>query len=300
MNKLQYYILLLSVTAVWSSEMILMKNIPSDISPFAVLTMTNGIGALLLGAAFFNKVRKGIRTREVFRALVLSVLNIVYNSLIILGLRFMDSAAGSVFISFTLAVIPIMLLVMGRKVTVSNFAGMAVVSLGIVLAGLGSIGTMDIKGPAIMLAVCVTRAFYIIKMNDFAKDSDPGVLAVLINISVAVISFALWFAVQPGTFRVIGYSDEMLSSIFMDGFLVCGYAAFINLVAQKYASPATCGAIYSFQIIFAVILAAVIPDILGQSVPITLPKAAGCLLIVGGTLCSELDLFRAGRRKKNA
>ena len=280
--------------------MILMKNIPSTVSPFAVLTMTYGIGALLLGTAFFKRLRKGIHKRELIDAAFLSVMSIGYNTLIILAMRFMDSASGSVIISFTLAVIPLMLLVMGRKVTKSNLAGMAVILMGILLAGFSSISSMDIKGPAIMLLVCVIRAFYLIKMNDFAKESDVAVLSVLIDVMVAVISFVIWFVLQPRTFFAVEYSKEMLSSVFMDGYLICGYAAFMNLIAQKYASPATCSVIYSFQIIFGVILAAVIPGILGDSVPITLPKAGGCLLIVGGTLCSELDLFSLGRKEKDA
>ncbi len=280
--------------------MILLKNVPADVSPFAVLTMNNGIGAALIALAFFKRIFRNIHKKDFVHAAVLAAMNVTYNSLMIVALRFMDSAAGSFIISFTLAIIPVMLIVMGRNVTKSNLAGMALITLGIIAALKVGFDDMDIRGPLIMLAVCLIRAFYIIKMNDFAKTSDAAVLSVLIGAMVTVLAFAIWFVMQPGTFFALSYSKEMLSSVFMDGYLICGYAVFVNLAAQKYASTTTCSAIYSFQIIFAVILAAVVPETLGTTVPITFAKAAGCVLIVAGTLCSELDFLKSDKGEKNA
>lgn len=108
MNKLQYTILLISVTIAWSTEIVLMKNIPDSISPFAVLTITNCIGSILLCAVFFKYIKKNIRKKDFLYAFVLSAMNILYNSLIIIALRYIDSATGSFIISFTLVLISLM------------------------------------------------------------------------------------------------------------------------------------------------------------------------------------------------
>ena len=298
MNRIQYTIILISVTIAWSAEIVLMKNIPGSISPFATLAMTNGIGSLLLGAVFFKRIKAMMHRRDLLYALILAAMNVLYNALIIVALKYMDSATGSVIISFTLALIPIMMVVMGRKITSSNIIGMVIVMAGVVAAGNVSLDAAGMTGPVIMIAVCFIRAFYIIKMNDFAKKSDAAVLTVLIGFMVTVISFVIWFIIQPGTFFAIEYSQEMLASVFMEGYFICGYAVLLNISAQKYASPATCSAIYSFQIIFAVILSAIIPEMLGEAVPITAEKAVGCVLIVCGAIFSELDIMARLRKGK--
>lgn len=303
MNKLQYTILLISVTIAWSTEIVLMKNIPDSISPFAVLTITNGIGSILLCAVFFKYIKKNIRKKDFLYVFVLSAMNILYNSLIIIALRYMDSATGSFIISFTLVLIPLMMLIMGRKITLDNIIGIAIVALGIIMARTVSLNGLNYVGMVIMIAVCFIRAFYIIKMNDFSKVSDSVVLTVFIGIMVTVISFVLWFIVQPKTFFAIEYSKDMLASVFMDGYFICGYAVLLNITAQKYASPATCSAIYSFQIVFAVIFSAIIPEMLGESIPITVEKAIGCALIVIGAIISELNVatrLKGGKVKSDA
>lgn len=280
-----------------------MKNIPGSVSPFAVLAMTNGIGSLLLGTVFLKKIKKMVHKEDFIYAFILATMNVLYNAMIIIALRYMDSATGSVIISFTLAIIPIMMIFMGRKITSSNLVGMAIIMAGIIAAGNVNFDTASLKGPLIMTAVCFIRAFYIIKMNDFAKKSDSVVLTVLIGIMVTLISFTIWFITQPKTFFAIEYSNEMLASVFMEGYFICGYAVLLNISAQKYASPATCSAIYSLEIIFAVILSAIIPEMLGEAVPITASKAVGCVLIVCGAIFSELDIMsrlKGGQKKSNA
>lgn len=297
MNKIQYTILLLSVTLCWSSEMILMKNIPTDVSAFAVLTMTNGIGSIILAMLFAKHIKNNIRKDNLIYAAILAIMNVFYNLLTIYALKFIDSATGSFLISFTIAMVPILMVLMKRKVTKSNVLGIIIMTFGIIISCNISLNREGVKGIVVMLIVCIIRALYIIKMNDYAKKEDSSVLTVLIVSIVAIISFILWFIIEPKTFFALTYSNPMLSSIFADGYFICGYAVLINMIAQKYATPANCSAIYSFQIVFAIILSAVVPDILGDSIALTVPKVIACIVIVIGALISEVDFIYIFKNK---
>lgn len=298
MNKLQYTILLLSVTLCWSTEMILMKNIPPEVPIFAVLTMTNGIGSIILTIVFVKHVIKNICIKYLIYALILASINILYNSLIMCALKFIDSATGSFLISFTIVAVPIIMILMKRKVGLNNILGIIILTSGIAVYRNISLTDGSGKGIVIMLIVCIVRAFYIIKMNDFAKKSDPSTLTILTVSIVSIISFILWFIIQPKTFFALEYSNPMLSSIFTDGYFICGYAVLINMIAQKYASPTTCNAIYSFQIVFAIILSAVIPDVLGDRVALTIPSVISCFMIVTGALISEINFIDVFKNKR--
>lgn len=299
MTKIQYTILLLSVTLCWSTEMILLKNIPSEVPTFAVLTMTNGIGSLILGSIFFKHIRRVCSKRLLLYALSLAIMNISYNTLIIYSLHFLNSSTASFIISMTIAILPIMLFIMGRKVTKSNVLGIIVIVLGLLFASEIEVNKDSILGIGVMLTACVIRALYLIKTNDYAKISDSAALTVSTISIVSIISFFLWFVIRPKTFFSLNYSKAMLSSIFSDGYFICAYAVLLNMIAQKYASPASCSSIYALQIIFSAILAAIIPDILGTAVPFTLIRVIGCITIVFGTMISELDLLSILNKRIN-
>lgn len=298
MTKTQYTILLLSVTLCWSTEMIFLKNIPAEVSSFAVLAMSNGIGTLILSIVFFKHIKNNIKKVYLLYGVTLAAMNILYNSLIMYSLKFIDSATGSFLISLTIGVIPLLMIFMKRKVTRNNIIGIILIVLGIVLSRDMSSGNGRLAGTAIMLIVCFIRAYYIIKMNDFAKNSDSAVLSVAVGGFVAVISFILWFIVQPKTFFALEYNNAMLSSVFTEGYFICGYAVLINIIAQKYASPTSCSAIYSLQVVFAIIFAAVIPEILGEKTPLTPLRIFACVIIVVGALISEIDFKSLIKLKK--
>lgn len=291
MTKIQYTILLLSVTLCWSAEMIFMKNIPPNISPFAILTMTNGIGAIILGTIFLKKIRKLLNKKILIYSIILSFMNILYNVLILYCLRFLNSASASFFISMTIAVIPIILFFMKRKVTKSNIAGIIIIIFGVVFTSEIKLSKGAVTGILIMIVVCFIRAFYLIKMNDFAKISDSAVLTISTITLVSLISFIIWFILEPKTFFSLTYSKPMISSIFSDGYFICAYAAFLNMIAQKYASPSTCSSIYAFQVIFSTVLSSIIPEMLGEKIPITFIHTIGCIVIFFGTIISEINLF---------
>ena len=193
MNNLQANICLLAVTLCWSCEVVIFSVIPDGVNPFATTCITSLIGAVLMGACFARRIASAFRRDRWLlarRIMVLSVMNTAYNVLNLVGLEYFDVSTGAFTPSMTVVVLPVMLLVMKRGVGAKTWVSAGFVLAGIVVAVFPTINLPQVNGLAVMLASCVIRALYIVKLNDYAREHDPITLAAGISGLNAVIAFA--------------------------------------------------------------------------------------------------------------
>ena len=115
MNKAQSNFCLLCVTLCWSTEVILLKNIPAEIPSIAITAMTNFIGCVILIAIFFKKIFQSLAKRQLLRVAGLGVLNMAYNLLMLFGLQYLNVSTGIFTLSMTTVVLPVLLLLKRRK-----------------------------------------------------------------------------------------------------------------------------------------------------------------------------------------
>lgn len=195
----------------------------------------------------------------------------------------------------TIVVLPVILITMKKSVDKKTWISAALVLVGISVALGSTFAKTQILGILIMLVGCIIRAVFIVKLNDFAKEHDAVTLSVFISVFFAVISFIVWFILQPATFAAIPWSGTLIASLFIYAYFIIAFAQTLNIFAQKRATAAGAMIIYSLEIAFSLIWSAVLPDSLIDHVIPSPFQIIGALLIVAGSMIEILDV-RSKRR----
>ena len=301
MNRLQANLCLICVTLCWSTEVIIFSCIPDSVLPFATTFICNAIATVVLAACFFKRIKKEMSKSSkkiLLKCLLLGVLNCAYNALYMYGLKSFDVSTGAFTFSMTVVVLPVVLLTMRKSVGAKTWISVALVLSGIVIALGGSLTQIPYAGLLFMLLGCIIRSVFIVKLNDFAREHDSITLSVFISAFVAVISFVIWFVLQPSTFATIPWSSTIIASLFIHAYFIVAFAQTLNIFAQRRATATESTIIYSLEIVFSLIWGAVLPEnLVDRAIP-TPFHIIGAVLIVAGSLVEIIE-FKGKRRLKN-
>ena len=301
MNRLQANLCLICVTLCWSTEVIIFSCIPDSVLPFATTFICNAIATVVLAACFFKRIKREMRKKKkkiLLKCLLLGVLNCTYNALFMYGLKSFDVSTGAFTFSMTVVVLPVVLLTMRKSVGVKTWISVALVLSGIVIALGGSLTQIPYAGLLFMFLGCIIRSVFIVKLNDFAREHDSITLSVFISAFVAVISFVIWFVLQPSTFATIPWSSTIIASLFIHAYFIVAFAQTLNIFAQRRATATESTIIYSLEIVFSLIWGAVLPEnLVDRAIP-TPFHIIGAVLIVAGSLVEIIE-FKGKRRLKN-
>lgn len=301
MNRLQANLCLICVTLCWSTEVIIFSCIPDSVLPFATTFICNAIATVVLAACFFKRIKREMSKSSkkiLLKCLLLGVLNCAYNALFMYGLKSFDVSTGAFTFSMTVVVLPVVLLTMRKSVGVKTWISVALVLSGIVIALGGSLTQIPYAGLLFMLLGCIIRSVFIVKLNDFAREHDSITLSVFISAFVAVISFVIWFVLQPSTFATIPWSSTIIASLFIHAYFIVAFAQTLNIFAQRRATATESTIIYSLEIVFSLIWGAVLPEnLVDRAIP-TPFHIIGAVLIVAGSLVEIIE-FKGKRRLKN-
>ena len=170
---------------------------------------------------------------------------------------------------------------------------------GISIALGSQIAHTQFVGVLIMLLGCTVRAVFIIMLNDYAKEQDAVTISILISAVVSVISFIVWFFLQPATFGAIHWSGTIIASLFIYAYFIIVFAQTLNIFAQKRATAAGATVIYSLEIAFSLLWGAILPESLVEPVIPSLHHMIGALLIVAGSMIELIDFSGIRRDRIN-
>ena len=296
MNTMQANICLITVTLIWSCEIIVQAVIPPEVSPFATTCISSSIGALLLGAYFFKRIALTFskhRSTYIRRIVFLGVLDATYNVLYLCGYTFFDVSTGIFTASMSAVILPVMLLVMHRSMKARTWVSAGLVFAGILVAFAPSAQPQGAPGVALMAVGALIRALFIVKLNDYAHEDDPITLATGISGVCACISFIPWIATDHTVFFGLPWNSELIAAYFIYGYFIVAFATVLNIYAQRRATAPHATIIYSTEIIFSNIWAVLLPDNIISPVAVTPWLVGGCALVALGNL---VELFH---RKQN-
>lgn len=172
MNKLQANLCLLCVTLLWSTEVVIFACIPDSVLPFATTCITSFIGAALLFLCFFKRIISSIKKdgfKLIRSCLLLSVLDCSYNVMYIYGLNDFDVSTGAFTLSMTAVVLPVILLMRKENVDLKTWISAGLVLAGIMFALARNLFNISVAGFLLIFIGCIIRAFFIVRLNHFAK-----------------------------------------------------------------------------------------------------------------------------------
>ncbi|MGE5397649.1 MAG: DMT family transporter, partial [Chitinophagales bacterium] len=260
-------------------------NIPPSISPFAYLTLTNGVASLILVIVFFQRLRE-LDRKTLQRSLVLAA--IICGNLLLerLGISMIPASTASFVASLNIVFVPLLLLMFKRKPSANNVLGIVLILTGLICTSGLKPGEPVNYGVLIMAAACLCMSVYIITVDRFTKASDPLLLGIGQIFFTAVLGFLMWFAEEPRTFFAVDYTNQILANVFLLAFFAKAYAYIMLMFSQKYASPIAVTVIASTEPVVTMVLALLIPNSFGQTEYLTSAKMIGAVFIVAGAICS--------------
>ena len=292
MNKLQANLCLVCVTFLWSTEVIIYACIPESVFPFATTAITNLIGAVLIFLCFFKRIKAELSRggkKLLLRALLLSVLNCSYNVMYQYGLDFFDVSTGAFTLSMTVVILPVILLMRKKNVDKKTWITALLVLIGIAFSYAGKIESINTYGFLTLVVGCMIRAFYIIKLNNCAREHDPVTLSGLISLFVGVISYVIWLVFQPATFGAVEWNSQIIASLFIDAYFIVVFAQTLNIFAQRRANAATATVIYSLEIVFSLIWGLTLPSNLVDPITPDVFMLVGAAFVILGNIAETID-----------
>lgn len=299
MNKLEANLVLLSITFFWGTQYVFLKNIPAEISTFAFLTLTNGIGFLLVAALFFRELRKLTR-KLVKSSMLLAVLLFGMNTLLTIGSRALEPSVTSFFSACYIVFIPVVLFFFKKKVSRRNLAGIGCALLGLLFATGPALSNGFDLGVLLVIGACILYATYIVVLEQVVGDASPVLLSMGQMFFGTLFALTGWALTQHETMLNLPTDGSFWISVLVIALFVRGFTTIMQIYAQRYVSAINASLIYSIEIVFTLLTSLFLPAMIGGEVEtLSVPKVAGCALIICGVLISDGTL-RLKRHEKEA
>ncbi|MBR6728758.1 MAG: DMT family transporter [Clostridia bacterium] len=296
-NKLATLILVL-ITAAWGSSFILMKNVATDVSALAFLTLRFGLAGLILAAIFCKHVKRYTK-RTILHSFVLGGLLCGYMVLQICGLRYTSASNSGFITSLSVLVVPLLSgPFLKKKPTKSNYLGVLLAVLGLAcITGILQDFTALNRGDFYTLLCAVCVAVHIIVADFYVKEDDGLLLGIGQTLAAAVLSFVCWFFTDSKTFASVDYTGTLVAAVVLTAVFCTAFAFTGQVVMQKFVAPSRIAVIFTLEPVFAYIYALFIPGPEGVTEPLTLFKLLGSVFIVGGMIISEIGLLERFKKE---
>lgn len=290
-KKLRADLLLLIITVVWGASFPLTKVVLGCIPAFAYLSLRFLLASAVLAVIYHRNLKK-INKRVLIYGCILGIFMFGGMAFQVVGL-YTTSASNSGFITgLNVVIVPIIsALLLKKKPDRAAFTGVVVAFTGIFFMSGGLRADFNI-GDLLTFICAICWAFQIVLIDRFTRHEDAPLLAIIQLLFTGLASTALWFAVDIG--KPMVFNSTVAAILLFTAILGSSLAYGGQTIAQKYTTPTHASLIFTAEPVFALVFAMIIPNADGVREMPSAMKIAGCCLILGGMLVSEL---RVGRER---
>lgn len=253
MNQKQIGILsrlaLFGAAIVWGSSFFVIKGAVDYLPPATLQAMRFSIGALVLGALFWKKVKRLTRRDWLRGALVgacLGAASLVQN----VGIQDTTPGKNAFLTCVYCVIVPFMFWgIRGKRPQARRFVAAFLCLLGIGMVSLTERFTIG-RGDLLTLIGGVLYACHIVAIATAGEDIDPIALSVMQFASAAVLSwvYALLVEGSPASFDWSVWPQVLYLAL---ASTTLGYL--LQVIGQKHASPAAASLILSLESVFGVL-----------------------------------------------
>jgi drug/metabolite transporter (DMT)-like permease len=285
---------LLLVTILWGATFAIIKTALNDISPMLFIFFRFGLAAILLFPFIFKYLKK-INKQIIFGALTVGIFYFLGFASQTAGLNF-TTVTKSGFITGTFVIFtPIFqLLIEKRKPSLGSIIGIFLVVIGLIfLSSKGDtflnvfheIGSNFNKGDFLTLICAMFYSLYIVYLDIESKKIE---LMPLVFFQIAITAaggflFALIFSFTGLENLKLFFSFNLVFAILYTSILATIVTTILQTRFQKETTPAKASIIFSFEPIFAAVIA-----FFALNEKISNFRLLGCLFIFAGLLATEL------------
>ena len=298
MNRLQANLCLVCVTLCWAAEVVIYACIPEGVSEYATICVTSLVGTLLMLVPFWRRVVDTVRKggwRFVAAGLVVAVLSTVYNQHFIAGLKFFNVVDGAFATCMTVITMPLVMLAMRRRVSLSTWISVAIVTAGILLVLVPTLSAANTEGLLVLLVGCVFCSIVTILIADLVRKHDPIAVAVVREGIVALIALGTWFLHDHRLFAGIPITRSLFAAWAVYTYFIVVLALVLNVFAIRRVSAADATVVYSLQVVFSLILGVLLPAGVIEQFELSPRVLAGAGLVVAGSIAEILGFGGKGK-----
>lgn len=282
------------VTLIWGGTFTIVKLSLVDVSSMMFIGLRFIIATIILFPFALKKI-KLLSGAQVSKGLMLGFILFISFATQTVGLKY-TAATRSGFITGSVVIfIPLFqVIIERRKPKASSLAGAFIVLCGLILLSvkgtslgnvLQEIGSDFNIGDFLTLLCAVFYAIYVVYLDMFSREIETTSL-VFLQLSITSVSafiFLLilsWSGIENYYFHV---TNNIILSLIYTSLLATVITTFLQTKYQKKVTPTMAGIIFSFEPVFAALIAITFINerIYGFGI-------AGCILIFCGLVVSEL------------
>ncbi|MFD2610998.1 DMT family transporter [Paenibacillus gansuensis] len=280
---------LLLVACVWGTTFVIVQNAIRSLPPLSFNAVRFAAAAAMLLAImliFYRDQLKQFRFRLLAPGAVLGLLLFCGYALQTAGLLYTTSAKTGFITGLSVVLVPLLgASLMRYKLQWPALAGALAAACGLYLLTLGQAFTVN-TGDVLVLLCAVAFALHIVFTGKFAPSYPPLLLTLLQIGTVAVLCGfgAIFFEGTAALRSGVLLQPDVMWALLITSLFATALAFVIQTVCQRFTTPARVAIIFAMEPVFAALTAVIWA---GEQLG---PKAlAGCLLIFGGMVLSELQ-----------
>lgn len=272
---------LLLAAVIWGFAFVVVKNSLDWIPPIYMLAFRFTIAAAALSLIFARRLRRA--NRGLLRSgMVLGVLLFLSYALQTIGCQYTTAGKNAFLTAVYVVLVPFLHWLINRE----RPRPLHTVAAALALAGIGLLslrGDLTISAGDLLTLLCgVGYAAHLVYIDRYTARQDPVILTVL-QLGVAAVLSWLLAPVMDGPFPTAVFRPDLLAGMLYLGLMSTMLAFLLQNVCQKYTAPSAAAILLSMESVFGVLFSSIF---LRES--LTLRMAAGCALIFGAVLLSEV------------
>lgn len=279
--------LLFVVTVVWGSTFIVMKNVTGTVSASGFVFLRFAVATLACGIAFHRHMG-GIGRSTLRKGAFIGLFLFLGILMQVWGLRYTSSSNSAFLTGLIVITVPLVESILARtRPRTGTVVGATAAMAGLVLlAGSSGAGILQPPNVGDLLTLVGTAAWTVevIAIDRLVGKEDPYALSFLQFLTVTILAGAV-FALSGDTLPAP--EPDLLFAVLYTGLAGTFLAFTAQTVVQVRTTPARAVLIYSFEPVFALLFALVVPGPAGFPETLGWIKASGCLLVFSGMLASE-------------
>lgn len=281
MRKYYGEIGLLLTAIIWGSGFVGSAVALDSYTPYQILAGRFLIGAVLLCAVFYKKL-KFISKSALIKGAILGVFLYIAFALQTVGLQFTTPSKNAFLTAVNVVIVPFIgLVIYRRKLDMFEVFGAFLAMFGVAVLSLQWSAGINI-GDFLSFCCAIGFAFHIFYTAQFVKQEDPIALTIVQMATATVISFIvvimkgeLAFSMQP----------EGLTSLLYLGIFSTTIAFLLQTISQKFITETKAAIILSTESLWGMVFSVIL-----LSEVLTLKMGIGAVLILAAIILSETKL----------
>lgn len=255
MQKLKFSILLALTAAIWGFSFVAQKSGMEHVGPFLFNGIRFALGSLSLVPLywFFNRKKKHQASEVNFIALkngfVLGLVLFIAANLQQIGLIYTTAANGGFITSLYVILVPLLGLVIGKKMGLNIWAGVILAVIGLYLMSFNEKLVLQL-GDGLVLASALFWALHIIFIEKYVHKSSVIILSIFQFAATAILSLIVAVIIEEISIENL---QGALIPILYAGLFSVGIAYTLQVFAQKKVPSEIAAIILSFESAFAML-----------------------------------------------